>query len=110
MVSEACYSGGGEWALFLSGGSQLNRSFPGSGAPCPPEFSECFHGTAVAGIAAGYAAESFQGSPETPASSPSKVFSQCGEDCIDSTTSDWLAGLERVLELTARASISPPST
>ena len=99
MVSEACYSGGGDGSSFCPGGVK-ESILPGSGAPCPPEFSDCFHGTAVAGIAAGRGRE-VSGVARDARIIAVKVFSQCGEDCIDSTTSDWLAGLERVLELTA---------
>ena len=97
VVSEACYSGGGSGTSFCPGGVK-ESILPGSGAPCPPEFSDCFHGTAVAGIAAGRGRE-VSGVARDARIIAVKVFSQCGEDCIDSTTSDWLAGLERVLEL-----------
>ena len=99
VVSEACYSGGGSGTSFCPGGAR-ESILPSSGAPCPPDFSQCYHGTAVAGVAAGYGAE-FSGVARDARIIAIKVFSQCGEDCIDSTTSDWLAGIERVLELTA---------
>ena len=99
VVSEACYSGGGDGTSFCPGGARESVQ-PGSGAPCPPNFSDCFHGTAVAGIAAGRGTE-FSGVARDARIIAVKVFSQCGEDCIDSTTSDWLAGIERILELTA---------
>ena len=97
VISEACYSGGGDGSSFCPGGVS-ESILPGSGAPCPPNFGECFHGTAVAGIAAGRGRE-FSGVARDARIIAIKVFSQCGEDCIDSTTSDWLAGIERVLEL-----------
>ena len=97
VVSEACYSGGADGSSFCPGGTS-ESILPGSGAPCPQDFSECFHGTAVAGIAAGYGGE-FSGVAREARIIAIQVFSQCGSDCIDSTTSDWLAGFERVLEL-----------
>ena len=99
VVSEACYSGGGSGTSFCPGGVE-ESILPGSGAPCPPDFSDCFHGTAVAGVAAGYGSE-FSGVAREARIIALQVFSRCGDDCIDSTTSDWLAGIERVLELTS---------
>ena len=96
VVSEACYSGG-DGTSFCPGGAS-ESVLPGSGAPCPPNFGDCFHGTAVAGVAAGYGTE-YSGVARNARIIAIKVFSQCGEDCIKSTTSDWLAGIERVLEL-----------
>ena len=97
VVSEACYSGSADGTPLCPGGAG-ESVLPGSGAPCPPEFSECYHGTAVAGVAAGYGAE-FSGVARDARIIAIQVFSQCGEDCIDSANSDWLAGVERVLEL-----------
>ena len=68
--------------------------------PCPPDFSGCFHGTAVAGVAAGDGPD-FSGVARDAHIIAIQVFSRCGEDCTTSTTSDWVAGLERVLELSA---------
>ncbi|MCY3760268.1 MAG: S8 family serine peptidase, partial [Gemmatimonadetes bacterium] len=99
VVSEACYSGGGSGTSFCPGGAR-ESILPGSGAPCPPEFSNCFHATAVAGVAAGRGGE-FSGVARDARIIAIQVFAQCGSDCIESTNSDWLAGLERVLELTA---------
>ena len=97
VVSEACYSGSGDGTSLCPEGTP-ESILPGSGRPCPPNFGDCFHGTAVAGVAAGYGAE-FSGVARDARIIAIQVFSQCGEDCIDSTTSDWLAGIERVLEL-----------
>ena len=97
VVSEACYSGSGDGTSLCPGGVR-ESILPGSGSPCPPSLSDCFHGTAVAGIAAGYGTE-FSGVARDARIIAIQVFSRCGEDCINSTTSDWLAGLERVLEI-----------
>jgi len=99
VVSEACYSGGGDGTSFCPGGA-TESILPGSGAPCPPEFSDCFHGTAVAGAAAGRGRE-FSGVARDARIIAIQAFSQCGEDCIESFDSDWLAGVERALELTS---------
>ncbi|MDE2755294.1 MAG: S8 family serine peptidase, partial [Acidobacteriota bacterium] len=99
VVSEACYSGSADGTSLCPGGAG-ESVLPGSGAPCPPNLSDCFHGTAVAGVAAGHGTE-FSGVARDARIIAIQVFSQCGEDCIDSANSDWLAGVERVLELGA---------
>ena len=98
VVAEACFSGG-SGTSFCPGGAK-ESILPGSGSPCPPNLGDCFHGTAVAGAAAGYGTE-FSGVARNARIIAIQVFSQCGADCTTSTTSDWLAGIERVLELTA---------
>ncbi len=92
VVSEACYS-----ESFCPEGVR-ESILPGSGKPCPSNFSDCFHGTAIAGIAAGYG-EEFSGVAREAQIIAVQVFSQCGDDCINSSDSDWVAGLERVMEL-----------
>ena len=104
VVSEACYSGSGDGTSFCPGGVR-ESVLSGAGAPCPPNFDDCFHGTAVAGVAAGYGRE-FSGVARDARIIAIQVFSQCGEDCIDSTDSDWLAGVERVLELSGSFDIA----
>ena len=99
VVSEACYSGSGDGTSLCPEGAE-ESILPGAGMPCPPALSDCFHGTAVAGIAAGYG-EGFSGVAPDARIIAIQVFSQCGEDCIKSADSDWLAGLERVVELSA---------
>ena len=94
VVSEACYS-----ESFCPGGVSESVG-PGSGMPCPSSLSDCFHGTAVAGIAAGRGTD-FSGVAREARIIAIQVFSQCGEDCIDSRDSAWIQGLERVLELSA---------
>ena len=100
VVSEACYSGGGDAEQSFCPGGVTESTTPGSGMPCPPDFSGCFHGTAVAGVAAGDGPD-FSGVARDAHIIAIQVFSRCGEDCTTSTTSDWVAGLERVLELSA---------
>ena len=104
VVSEACYSGsGGGTSLCPEGVDE--SILPGSGAPCPSSLSDCFHGTAMAGVAAGRGTD-FSGVARDARIIAIQVFSQCGDDCIDSSNSDWLAGLERVLELSADFNIA----
>jgi len=94
VVSEACYS-----ESFCPGGV-MESVGPGSGMSCPSRFSDCFHGTAMAGIAAGRGTD-FSGVARDARIIAIQAFSQCGEDCIDSRDSAWIQGLERVLELSA---------
>ena len=104
VASEACYSGsGGGTSLCPEGVDESIQ--PGSGAPCPSSLSGCFHGTATAGVAAGRGTE-FSGVARDARIIAIQVFSQCGDDCINSSNSDWLAGLERVLELSADFNIA----
>ena len=104
VVSEACYSGsGGGTSLCPEGVDE--SILPGSGAPCPPSLSDCFHGTAMAGIAAGHGTE-FSGVARDARIIAIQVFSQCGEDCINSSNRDWIAATERVLELSADLNIA----
>ena len=99
VVSEACYSGGGEGSAPLCPGGVREAIGMESGEPCSSA-SDCFHGTAVAGVAAG-AGTTFSGVAPDSGIVAIKVFSRCRGpvDCLTSTTSDWVAGLERVLEL-----------
>ncbi len=94
VVSEACYS-----ESFCPGGVSESVG-PGSGMSCPSSFSDCFHGTAMAGIAAGRGGD-FSGVARDARIIAIQVFSECGEDCIYSHDSDWIQGLERVVELSA---------
>ena len=99
VVSEACYSGGDEGLTPLCPGGVRESIGIESGEPCSSA-SECFHGTAVAGVAAGRGT-TFSGVARESGIIAIKVFSQCAGpvDCLTSNNSDWLAGLERVLEL-----------
>ena len=100
VVSEACYSGGGRDVSSLCPGGAKESTAAGSGVPCV--LNGCDHGTAVAGIAAGKG-EAFSGVAPEATIIAIQLFRQCssGEDCIISNTSNEIAGLERVLELSA---------
>lgn len=99
VLSEACYSGGDEDLTPLCPGGVRESIGIQSGEPCSSA-RDCFHGTAVAGVAAG-AGTTFSGVAPDSGIIAIKVFSRCPGpvDCLTSTTSDWVAGLERVLEL-----------
>ena len=98
VVSEACYSGGGEEGSSVCPGGVTESTGPGSAAPCSA--SDCFHGTAMAGVAAGRGTD-FSGVARGARIIAIQVFSECGGDCAESHNSDWIAGLERVLDLSA---------
>ena len=112
VVSEACYSGGGSGESLCPGGVAQSTG-PGSGMPCSdPELPRCFHGTHVAGIAAGKGPD-FSGVARDASLISIQVFSKFGPDdcsdedeeeesegpCIKSSSTDQISGLERVLEL-----------
>ena len=112
VVSEACYSGSGRGES-LCPGSVTESTSAGSGLPCSdPELSGCFHGTHVAGIAAGKGPD-FSGVARDSSLISVQVFSKFGPDdcsdedeeeesegpCIKSSSTDQISGLERVLEL-----------
>ena len=105
VVSEACYSGSLWYARSLCPEGVRESTEPGSGMPCPSTFSDCFHGTAVAGVAAGHGTD-FSGVARDARIIAIQMFSGCGGDCLASSNSDWIAGLERVQELSADHSIA----
>ena len=119
VVSEACYSGGGSGESLCPGGVTESTG-PGSGLPCSdPELSGCFHGTHVAGIAAGKGPD-FSGVARDSSIISVQVFSKFGPDdcsdedeeeesegpCLKASVSDGISGLERVLELSDRFDIA----
>ena len=119
VVSEACYSGGGSGESLCPGGVTESTS-PGSGLPCSdPELPGCFHGTHVAGIAAGKGPD-FSGVARDSSIISVQVFSKFGPDdcsdedeeeesegpCLKASVSDGISGLERVLELSDRFDIA----
>ena len=119
VVSEACYSGSGRGESLCPGGVTESTS-PRSGMPCSDTdlpFGTCFHGTHVAGIAAGKSDE-FSGVARDANLISIQVFSkvespfcsdeedESDEPCIRSSNSDLISGLERVLELSARFDIA----
>ena len=98
VVSEACYSGGGDYLTPLCPGGIRESTGIESGEPC--SLGSCFHGTAVAGVASG-AGRQFSGVAPQSGIIAIQVFSQCSGpvNCLTSSSSDWVAGVERVLEL-----------
>ncbi|MDE2666160.1 MAG: S8 family serine peptidase [Acidobacteriota bacterium] len=99
VVAEACYSGAeSRWTPLCPGGVRESTGME-SGEPCSSS-SSCFHGTAVAGVAAGRGTM-FSGVAPESGIIAIQAFSQCPGpvNCLASSTSDWVAGLERVLEL-----------
>ena len=101
VVSEACYSGAGGAALSFCPGGARESTAPGSGTSCSA--TGCGHGTEVAGIAAGRG-RNVSGVAREADLIAIQVFSRCypgSEDCTQTKDSDWIAGLERVLELSA---------
>ncbi len=103
VVSEACYSGGGEEGSSVCPGGVTESTGPGSAAPCSA--SDCFHGTAMAGVASGRGTD-FSGVARGAQIIAIQSASLCGGDCVELHTSDWIAGLERVLELSASFNIA----
>ena len=119
VVSEACYSGRGRGESLCPGGVAQSTG-PGSGMPCSdPELSSCYHGTHVAGIAAGKGPD-FSGVARDANLISVQVFSKFGPDdcsdedeeeesdepCIKASASDVISGLERVLEVSDRFDIA----
>ena len=119
VVSEACYSGGGSGESLCPGGVAQSTG-PGSGMPCSdPDLPLCFHGTHVAGIAAGKGPD-FSGVARDASLISIQVFSKYGPDdcsdedeeeesdepCIKASDDDIISGLERVLELSDRFDIA----
>ena len=104
VIEEACFSStsGGSVTMCPNGAEQ--QLGPGAGAPCA--LSDCWHGTHVAGIAAGDGAGAgvtFSGIAKGAQIMAVQVFSQfpasqCGGSapCSMAWTSDIIAGLERV--------------
>ena len=120
VVSEACYSGWGRGESLCPGGiTQSTRS--GSGLPCSdPDLPLCFHGTHVAGIAAGRGPD-YSGVARDAKLISVQIFSKYGPDdcpdeeeeedesdrpCMRSSSTDQISGLERVLELSDRFDIA----
>ena len=106
VVEEACYSSSvtGRSSTVCPNG-QSQQTGPGSGVSCP--LSSCWHGTHVAGIAAGNgggAGVAFSGVAKGAQVMAVQVFSKftnasdCGGSapCVLAWTSDIIAGLERV--------------
>src|SRR5262245_216252 len=112
VVEEACFSStvSGRSVTVCPNGQQQQIG-PGAGVSCPLS-SSCWHGTHVAGIAAGNGAGagvSFSGVAKGAQLMAVQVFSQfttsadCGgtPPCVLAYTSDIIAGLEQVYTLSA---------
>jgi subtilisin family serine protease len=112
VVEEACYSSnsGGQTSSFCPNG-QSEQTGPGSGVNCPVSVPVCWHGTHVAGIAAGNGAGagvSFSGVAKGAQVMAVQIFSRgitpsvCGggpSPCLVFFASDMIKGLERVFTL-----------
>jgi len=115
VVSEACYSttsGGSTPTTSVCPGGVAETTAVGSGIQC--SLSECYHGTHVAGIAAGKGT-SFSGVAKDANIISIQVFSKvdsttfCGtgfSPCLGAFTSDIIKGLQRVITLAPSYSIS----
>ena len=109
VVEEACYSSmlAKHSTTFCPNGAE-EQVGPGAAVPCPLDAQGCFHGTHVAGIAAGDGATAgvtFSGVAPGAQLMAVQVFSKfisvsdCGPfntPCVGAYTSDLIAGLERV--------------
>jgi len=116
VVEEACYSSnvsGHSITLCPNGSTQ--QTGPGAGASCP--LAGCWHGTHVAGIAAGNgggAGVAFSGVAKGAQIMAVQIFSQftnssdCGGSapCVLAWTSDIIAGLEQVYSLRSARNFS----
>jgi len=112
VVEEACYSStvARHSTTFCPNGAD-EQVGPGAAVPCPLDAQGCFHGTHVAGIAAGNGATAgvpFSGVAPGASIMAVQVFSKftsvadCGlfnTPCVGAYTSDLIAGLERVYAL-----------
>jgi len=99
VVSEACFSAQGNCP-----GGFTSSTLPGSGAPCTYA-SGCLHGTHVAGIAAGRGT-AFSGVARDANLISIQIFSNISGCSPCSFTSDQIAGLERVDQLSASMNIA----
>ena len=110
VVEEACYSTtSAQQSTTLCPNGADEQIGPGAGVYCPLELGGCWHGTHVAGIAAGSGTPSgvpIWGVGRGASIMSIQVFSRfdgsaCGDSppCIGAYTSDILAALERVYAL-----------
>src|SRR6185437_4490804 len=100
VVAEACYSTTltAEGTASLCPGGAPATTATDSGLPCSPSIDGCYHGTHVAGIAAGRGS-SFSGVAKDATIIAIQVFSEDVTSSPPGTTSyesDIIAGLEEV--------------
>ena len=117
VVEEACYSSAVTGhSVSVCPNGQSEQTGAGAAVPCPVS-SSCWHGTHVAGIAAGngdQAGQTFSGVAKNAHIIAVQVFSEftnatdCGGSapCMMAWDSDIIAGLERVYTLSAQYQIS----
>lgn len=114
VVSEACYSTNGDGIISLCPRGATNSTQSGSGVNCPADVTGCYHGTHVAGIAAGKG-DGVSGVAKDANIIAIQVFSRidrqtdCGNDpapCVRGMTSDVIRGLERVAALSESFNIA----
>lgn len=109
VVSEACFSTPiNPSDVSLCPDSQTSQTGSGAAVPCSSSLSECFHGTFVAGIAAGNSATYLPGFARGADIIAVQVFHEdnTASDCTPSSTpcvvasdSDIISGLEYVYSL-----------
>lgn len=102
IISEACYS------LNLCPGGATQTTAAGSSEACSG-WSDCAHGTHVAGIAVGDNGVGLKGVAPKSKLIAINVFSDTGGPDLGAYTSDIILGLERVLELSSIYDISAVS-
>src|SRR5206468_10866038 len=119
VVEEACYSSTllKHSTTFCPNGLE-EQVGPGAAVPCPLDAQGCFHGTHVAGIAAGDGATAgvtFSGVAPGAQLMAVQVFSKftsvadCGlfnTPCVGAYTSDLISGLERVYTVRSTRNIA----
>lgn len=106
VVSEACYSTTSSASTSVCPGGVASSTASGSGLPCPSSVDGCYHGTHVAGIAAGNQS-SLKGVAKDARLIAVQVFSRFNSPsscdgpapCALSYVSDQIKGLERVYAL-----------
>jgi len=114
VVHEACFSTtyAGQNAVSLCPNGAPSQTGTGAAAPCT--LGGCFHGTHVAGIAAGYQSPSFAGVARDAQIIAIQVFTRfndaglCGgsASCVMSYTSDQIRALDYVLQLRSSFTIA----
>lgn len=97
VISEACYSGGGVAANSFCPGNALSSTASGAGVNCPINYTECDHGTHVAGIIAGTSV-GMSGVAKGANLISIQVFSKYGSGTT-SYSSDIISALQRVYDL-----------